>query len=436
MKKIIVFIALLFLVFPSVSKGGDIEALEHLQQGNPQLAFEELKPAAENGNANAQYSLGLFYKKGLVVPQDYKEAIKWFRRAADQGDANAQEELGFIYNKGLGVPQNITESINWYSKAAAQGHRVAQFNLGSLYHIQGDYKEAIKWYRKAADQGDANAQNNMGDMYRQGNGVPQDYQEAKKWYRKAAEQGNDAGQFNLGLMFYLGLGGVKDYVQAYKLFNFAASQGIVEAFKYKEMVTKKMTPAQIDKALKTTNDDFTTSHKASKKLIGYESDANSTNEIVGALEECAFKYIDINIMSAVVTKDKQPFLQGWSMSFNTLTSDNKNSLSANKKWKKPPKGNAFGIIKVKITNNSDNEIYLNFSDIILKADSIQRIYFAALGDTFEATNNMQIGIKSKMSATDTLLFDCPENGFNNVTIQVGNCTPRIIKFKNNKITKK
>jgi TPR repeat protein len=61
------------------------------------------------------------------VPQDYAEAVKWFRKAADQGDAKAQLNLGFAYNTGQGVPQSSAEAVKWYRLAADQGYAGAQF---------------------------------------------------------------------------------------------------------------------------------------------------------------------------------------------------------------------------------------------------------------------------------------------------------------------
>ena len=43
------------------------------------------------------------YDKGEGVPQDYKEATKWYRLAAEQGDASAQTKLGYMYDHGQGV---------------------------------------------------------------------------------------------------------------------------------------------------------------------------------------------------------------------------------------------------------------------------------------------------------------------------------------------
>ena len=50
------------------------------------------------------------YFHGKGVPQDYAEAVKWFRLAADQGDAGAQSILGVMYDEGHGVPQDYAEA--------------------------------------------------------------------------------------------------------------------------------------------------------------------------------------------------------------------------------------------------------------------------------------------------------------------------------------
>ena len=44
------------------------------------------------------------YAKGQGTPQNYAEALKWFRLAANQGDADAQYNLGLVYAGSRGVP--------------------------------------------------------------------------------------------------------------------------------------------------------------------------------------------------------------------------------------------------------------------------------------------------------------------------------------------
>ena len=61
------------------------------------------------------------YDNGEGVPQDDAEAVRWFRLAAEQGEARAQFNLGIRYANGEGVPQDDAEAIRWYRLAAEQG---------------------------------------------------------------------------------------------------------------------------------------------------------------------------------------------------------------------------------------------------------------------------------------------------------------------------
>ena len=101
------------------------------------------------------FQLGRAYKKA----NNFDAAVTQYRKAADRGNAVAQHSLGLMYRNGFGVPQDFGEAINWYRKAADQGFAPAQASLGAMYEMgQGgprDYEEATKWYHLAAKQGDA-----------------------------------------------------------------------------------------------------------------------------------------------------------------------------------------------------------------------------------------------------------------------------------------
>ena len=101
-------------VFADVFK----DAADAMGRGDDKTAFRLLKPLAEQGNAKAQYDLGVFYQQGWVVPKNYAEAVKWYRKAADQGEVLAQWSLGVMYQSGLGVPRDYVLSHMWYSLAA------------------------------------------------------------------------------------------------------------------------------------------------------------------------------------------------------------------------------------------------------------------------------------------------------------------------------
>ena len=80
---------------------------------------------AEEGDAEAQSTLGLMYHYGKGVNQDHQLAVKWYRRAAEQGFAEAQYSLGTMYYLGKGVPKDFVLAYKWYNLAAAQGNKNA-----------------------------------------------------------------------------------------------------------------------------------------------------------------------------------------------------------------------------------------------------------------------------------------------------------------------
>jgi len=200
---------------------------------NEDVLFKKYLKAAEKGDAEAQFKLGVMYDKGQGVPQDDAEAVKWYRKAAEQGDADAQFKLGFMYINGRGVPQDNAEAVKWFRKVAEQGDAGGQFSLGVMYRagkgLPQDNAEAVKWFRKAAEQGDADGQFSLGVMYLEGRGVPQDDTEAVKWFRKAAEQGDAYAQFALGDMYEKGRGVPQDDTEAVKWFRKSAEQGDADA---------------------------------------------------------------------------------------------------------------------------------------------------------------------------------------------------------------
>ncbi len=164
MKKLValLILALAFITAPAFA-GWD-EGVVAYDKGDYVTAFPELQPFAEQGNAVAQFALGWMYDNGLGVPEDDKQAVKWYTLSAEQGDAGAQFNLGVLHENGDGVPQ--------------------------------DYKTAVKWYRLSAEQGDDAAQYNLGQLYRIGQGVLQDHVLAHMWYNIAASNGQELAPKN------------------------------------------------------------------------------------------------------------------------------------------------------------------------------------------------------------------------------------------------
>ena len=91
-------------------------------------AFKECKVLADQGHVDAQYNLGLMYKNGQGVLQDYGAAVKWYRKAAERGYASAQINLGLMYYDGEGVSQDTIAAHMWWNIAAANGRTTALKN--------------------------------------------------------------------------------------------------------------------------------------------------------------------------------------------------------------------------------------------------------------------------------------------------------------------
>jgi len=126
-------------------------------RGDWATARREFEPLAQQGNAFAQYSLGMLYAGGKGVLQDWEEAVKWLQLAAEQGHPTAQYNLGVMVNKGLGVPQSFRTAAKWFRLSAEQGFAPAQSNLGAIYGngrgVQRDSLVAYMWYSIAASSG-------------------------------------------------------------------------------------------------------------------------------------------------------------------------------------------------------------------------------------------------------------------------------------------
>ncbi len=201
---------------PVLALAGLAEGLEALKRGDYTSAARELRPAAEQGDAEAQYRIGLMYEFGRGFPLDKAAGIAWFRKAAARGSSAAEQELGVIYANGDGVAQ--------------------------------DAGAAAAWFRKAADHGNLTAQYNLGLLYAKGSGVKLDNAQAIAWWRKAAEQGELGSQFKLGVAYENGEGVPKDAVLAYANYAIAARSGNVEYVRYRDDIAAQLDAAQLREA--------------------------------------------------------------------------------------------------------------------------------------------------------------------------------------------
>jgi len=235
--------------------------------------FEEIKLAADQGDAQAQYDMGCMYEEGRGVKQDSAKAMQCYLNAAEQGHAKAQYELGLMYSKLPPNKKNEEEAIKWiqlamegFRQAAENGDAEAQCRLGEIYDMAksesqnkriktvatalGLYsgekdetwfqKESARWFqmategfRQEAEQGNVKAQFELGGIYCWFMSGRENEQKGVQWFQKAAEQGLVDAQHELGYMYSSGWCVVEpDIEEALKWYTRAAEQGhlLAQAF--------------------------------------------------------------------------------------------------------------------------------------------------------------------------------------------------------------
>lgn len=122
-------LAFVAFVLAAPALAGPFEyGLEAARRADYATVMRFWRPLADQGDARAQFNLGLMYANGRGVSQDYAAAISWYRKAADQGDAEAQFNLGLMYANSRGVPKDPVSAHMWFSLAAASGDKAAEGN--------------------------------------------------------------------------------------------------------------------------------------------------------------------------------------------------------------------------------------------------------------------------------------------------------------------
>lgn len=219
-----------YVMFPNPTDGQWLAAI-----------FGESEPAASDENrrilreaaSHTAWDEPMENARNAYYEGDFLQALSIWRPLAEEGNARAQNNLGIMFRNGEGVVQDFDASRHWLLLAAEQAYPRAQFSLGMMYDFgQGvaqDYNQAVRWYLQAAAGDDPDAQFNLGVLYADGRGVPKSAEEAMRFYALAAEQGHANAQNVLARMYVLGEGVEQDKVEALRLFQLAAAQQHTQA---------------------------------------------------------------------------------------------------------------------------------------------------------------------------------------------------------------
>lgn len=139
--------------------------------------------------------MGAIYAAGEIKPQDMTRAASFFRQAAEKGQADAAYNLGLMMVEGTGVEKHPAGALEFFQFAAAEGLAEAQTALAFLYAngtgVEKSDEKAATWFNEAALRGDTLAQTRLARMYFLGKGVEKDLMASYTWLSIARAQGQD-----------------------------------------------------------------------------------------------------------------------------------------------------------------------------------------------------------------------------------------------------
>ena len=120
---------------------------------------DSLKAIAEQGDATAQFNLGLMYDTGEGVPENDAEAVRWYRMAAEQGDANGAAQSGSHVSHWRRRSRKRCRGGAMVSHGRRAGICLGAVQSGwHVFHwskaFPQIYTEAVRWYQMAAEQGE------------------------------------------------------------------------------------------------------------------------------------------------------------------------------------------------------------------------------------------------------------------------------------------
>jgi TPR repeat protein len=157
--------------------------------------------------------------QALLQLDSYAEAVDWFRKAADAGDLDGIYNLGLMYEEGKGVKIDLPHAVDLYDKAAQAGHGDAMCRLGLIEDEEKRPDKAFSWYQKGADKNSPCAMVNLGSMYEHGHPQGKDLNKAVDLYRSAAEKRDPEGIYDLADCYEYGRGVQRSISTAVKLFK-------------------------------------------------------------------------------------------------------------------------------------------------------------------------------------------------------------------------
>ncbi|MCB1225299.1 MAG: SEL1-like repeat protein [Verrucomicrobiales bacterium] len=205
-------------------------------------ALTKIRELAENGDKDANYTLGRWTATGVVQGATLPQTIAFYRLAADKGQIQAKAELGQILIQASAQdPEKLKEGVELIKEAEAGGSNdarliLAKFHMSGVGGVEHSATKAEQLLQKGSEAGDGNATFALYQLYGAGVDGPagtilKDDKKALEFLKKAADQGNSEAMRTLGTRYFTGDQGAgtplveKNPEKALDMFNKAAEKG-------------------------------------------------------------------------------------------------------------------------------------------------------------------------------------------------------------------
>lgn len=191
-----------------ITKAQKGDATSQLELGIKYLKGEKLEKslyrarkwlnlAAKQDLQSAWVELGKFYMIKGPDTENYvnTRAFYWLTKAANLGNAEAQYYLGLLHADKQSSYYDGTLSLFWITKSGEKNYIPALLKLGKIYEegfetefglvAKQDYKISLKFYTQASNLGSIEGTANVAKYYYLGDGVEEDYTKAYDLAKKA-----------------------------------------------------------------------------------------------------------------------------------------------------------------------------------------------------------------------------------------------------------
>lgn len=231
---------------------------------------------SSKSNINAKFQMALCYFNGIGMDINYSKAFNIFFELVNKNYKDAVYYLGICYLKGLGTEKNYTEAINLLEKANIEGDIKADYDLGYCYYygygVAQNYNEAVKYFVKSAKLNNKDSWYMLAFCYENGNGVQRDLENAFKFYYKAASLGQNEANFAVGKCYENAIGTEKNIIEAIKYYEIAGKAGSYAALeRLKFLLEQKNVQKEVNKYNKKVEKEIKAEEKAIKRKEQRES---------------------------------------------------------------------------------------------------------------------------------------------------------------------